>query len=367
VAIAHDYLTQRGGAERVVLTMAKAFPDAPIYTTLYDPDETFDEFAALDVRTSGLNRIGMLRHNHRAALPFLPSAVKHLDIDADVVLVSSSGWAHGVSCAGAKIVYCYTPARWLYQTHRYLGDHPNRSSELALRLLGPWLRRWDLRAARTADVYVATSSVVQDRIHSAYGLPSVVIPAPRPDTDTEQPEPMAAIDDWLDGHPYELCVSRLLPYKNVDQIVAAYTDEPDRRLIVVGSGPQKQALRELAGRNIYFCQHITDGELAWLYRGATALVAMSYEDFGLTPLEAAAFGKPSVLLRWGGFVETMVEGVTTVFVDAPEATEIRAGLAALDAQSWDAKRIIAHAAKYREDVFISSIRKLVAEHLSNRA
>ena len=363
VAIAHDYLTQRGGAERVVLTLAKAFPDAPIYTTLYHPEETFGDFAALDVRTTWLNRFGFLRRHHRAALPLLPSAVNHLTIDADVVLVSSSGWAHGVKTAGVKLVYCYTPARWLYQTHRYLGDHPTKTSDLALKVLGPWLRRWDARAARTATAYISTSSVVQDRVHTAYTLPSVVIPAPRPDTDAVEPQAIPAVADWLDGHPYEICVSRLLPYKNVDQIIAAYAEEPERRLIVVGRGPQEEQLRAAAGDNVYFCHDISDAELAWLYRGSRALLAISYEDFGLTPLEAASFGKPCIVLRWGGFVETMVEDVTAVFVDAPDAAHVREALVRLDARAWDPEPIVAHAAKYHESVFIDTMRKLVAEHL----
>jgi len=363
VAIAHDYLTQRGGAERVVLALAKAFPDAPIYTTLYHPGETFADFAKLDVRTTWLNRFGFLRRHHRAALPLLPSAVNHLTIDADVVLVSSSGWAHGVKTTGVKLVYCYTPARWLYQTHRYLGDHPTTSSDIALKLLGPWLRRWDAKAARTATAYISTSSVVQDRVHTAYTLPSVVIPAPRPDTDAVEPQAIPAVEAWLDGHPYELCVSRLLPYKNVDQIIEAYADEPERRLIVVGRGPLEEQLRSAAGDNVYFCHDISDGELAWLYRGSRALLAISYEDFGLTPLEAASFGKPCIVLRWGGFVETMVEGVTAVFVDFPDAAHVREALVRLDARAWDPEPIIAHAAKYHESVFIDTMRKLVAEHL----
>jgi glycosyltransferase involved in cell wall biosynthesis len=363
VAIAHDYLTQRGGAERVVLTLAKAFPGAPIYTTLYHPPETFRDFAALDVRTTWLNRIGFFRRHHRAALPFLPNAVSHLTIDADVVLVSSSGWAHGVKTTGVKLVYCYTPARWLYQTHRYLGDHPTTSSDLALKVLGPWLRRWDARAARTAAAYISTSSVVQDRVHTAYALPSIVIPAPRPDTDSVEPEAIAEVEAWLDGHPYEICVSRLLPYKNVDQIIEAYAHEPDRRLVVVGRGPQEAEFQAKAGDNVYFCQDISDAELAWLYRGSRALLAISYEDFGLTPLEAASFGKPCIVLRWGGFVETMVEDVTAVFIDVPDAAHVREALVRLDARTWDPEPIIAHAAKYHESVFIETMRKLVAEHL----
>jgi glycosyltransferase involved in cell wall biosynthesis len=363
IAIAHDYLTQRGGAERVVLAMARAFPEAPIYTTLYDPKQTFPEFADLDVRTSRLNKVGFLRRHHRAALPFLPRTVSSMTIDADVVLSSSSGWAHGVTSTGRKLVYCYTPARWLHQQHRYLGDHPSRRTAAALKVLSPWLRRWDFRAAHTASDYVTVSSVVQDRVHSIYGLPSVVVPAPRPNTDTCRSEPMPAVETWLAGAEFELCVSRLLPYKNVDQIVAAYADEPQRRLIVVGSGPVKPALQAAAGDNVLFLEGITDGQLAWLYRATRALIAISYEDFGLTPLEAAAFGKPSIVLRWGGYVETMVENLTAVFVEVPEGERVRRALEQLDARDWDAGRIIEHAARYHEDVFIENIRELVKAQL----
>jgi glycosyltransferase involved in cell wall biosynthesis len=366
VAIAHDYLTQRGGAERVVLAMAKAFPDAPIYTTLYEPDRTFPEYGGLDVRTSRLNRVGFLRKHHRAALPFLPRAVSSMTIDADLVLVSSSGWAHGVTSTGQKLVYCYSPARWLHQQHRYLGDHPSRSTAVALKLMSPWLRRWDFRAAQTATSYVTISSVVQDRVHSVYGLPSTVLPAPRPDTDRCPSEPMPHVERWLDGRRYELCVSRLLPYKNVDQVVAAYRQEPRRTLVVVGSGPEKKALQAAAGPNVLFLEDITDGELAWLYRGCTALIAVSYEDFGLTPLEAASFGKPSIVLRWGGYVETMVENVTAVFVDVPETEHLRGAFAQVDAHPWDAGRIVEHATRYHEDVFIEAIRELVKTKLSGR-
>lgn len=363
VAIVHDYLTQRGGAERVVLSMAKAFPDAPIYTALYHPPDTFPEFADLDVRPLWLNRIGPIRRHHRLAMPLLPWAMSHLTIDADVVVASSSGWAHGAQSTGAKLVYCYSPARWLYQQRRYLGDHPKFSTSLALRTLGPWLRRWDKRAALSADAYVTTAALVQDRVYEAYGLTSSIIPAPRPRTDTVVPASMPAVISWLGGRSFELCVSRLLPYKNVDAIVSAYADEPDRRLIIVGRGPEKEWLQERATPNVLFVEDLSDAELAWLYAMTDALIAVSHEDFGLTPLEAAAFGKPSVVLGAGGYLETMVEGVTAVFVEAPTPTAIRAALARLDDVSWDSSRIIARAALYHEDVFIERLRDAVNRQL----
>ena len=134
VAIAHDYLTQRGGAERVVLALTRAFPDAPVYTTLFDPASTFPEFSSVDVRTSGLNRVSAFRRDHRLALPVLAMAANSIRIDADVVIASSSGWAHGFRTSGAKVVYCYSPARWLYQSGRLWvlpsGRIPPNPSEL---------------------------------------------------------------------------------------------------------------------------------------------------------------------------------------------------------------------------------------------
>lgn len=363
VAIAHDYLTQRGGAERVVLTMAKAFPDAPIYTTLFDLEETYPQFSQLDVRTSPLNRLAVFRKNHRWALPFLPFVSRRTRIDADVVLCSSSGWSHGFRAAGRKVVYCYSPARWLYQSQRYLGDHSSGFSSIVLKVLGPYLRRWDRKAARTADEYVAISSVVQDRIMTAYGLPSVVVPAPRPNTSRHEAEPIQSVVDWLDGGTFEICVSRLLPYKNVGEIVEAYTQEPGRKLVMVGTGPELERLLEMATPNIMFLQNVSEGELAWLYEQCSALIAISYEDFGLTPLEAAAFGKPSLVLRWGGFLETMVENVTAVFIEAPTAADLRDGLGAVDGLPWDNSRIVEHAERYAEDLYIERIRAIVKAHL----
>ena len=257
VAIAHDYLTQRGGAERVVLAMARAFPDAPIYTSLYDPQETFPEFADLDVRPSRLNRVRYLRRHHRAALPFLPRAVSAMTIDADVVLVSSSGWAHGVTSTGEKLVYCYSPARWLHQQRRYLGDHPSRGTAFALRMLSPWLRRWDLRAAHSASDYVTVSSVVQDRVHSVYGLPSVVVPAPNPTPTCARPSrwrrrELARRRGF--GSASRGCCHTRTPTRSSRHP----QDEPRRRLIIVGSGPKKVGFAA-SGGNVLFLEGISDG------------------------------------------------------------------------------------------------------------
>ncbi|MFB9312326.1 glycosyltransferase [Nocardioides plantarum] len=358
VAIAHDYLTQRGGAERVVLALARAFPDAPVYTTLYDPDSTYPEFRDIDVRTSWLNRVAPLRRHHRAALPALPLAASSIRIDADVVIASSSGWAHGFRTRGRKLVYCYSPARWLYESERYLGDTPSRSTVAGLRAMGPALRLWDRRAAASVDQYLAISTVTQDRLKRTYGIEAPVVPAPHSvDVGSRGgDEPMLGSTLPAD---YFLVVSRLLPYKNVQEILAAFADRPHLNLVVVGAGPQKDELRHLATPNVTLLEGLSDSEMDLVYRRCTALVAASHEDFGLTPIEAAAYGKPSVVLRWGGFLDTVVEGRTGVFFDRPEPLLIASAVDETLARPWDPAVLAARAAEFSESRFAATVTNYV--------
>lgn len=184
IAIAHDYLTQKGGAERVVLALHKAFPEASIYTNLYDPEGTFPEFKSATVKTSPLNHIPQFRRDHRVALPLLAPSSSLMKVDADTVITSSSGWAHGFRSSGTTITYCHTPARWLYLTDEYLGHDASLSKRLAIKLLAPLLRAWDQRAAKQAGRYIANSTVVQQRILEVYGKRAPIIFPPH-SVDTE--------------------------------------------------------------------------------------------------------------------------------------------------------------------------------------
>ena len=358
VAIVHDYLTQRGGAERVVLSMMKAFPDAPLYTSLYAPERTFPEFAGADIRSLPLNSWSVFRNHHRLALPLLAPAFSRLEVDARVVLCSSSGWAHGVRVTGRKIVYCYAPARWLYQGDAYIGGTGARRyfKASALTVLRRRLIRWDKQAAASADRYLTSSSAVRDRIQSVYGIDAEVLacpPALKPDGPRR---PVEGLDEG-----FVLCVSRLLPYKNVDVIVEAFDRLRDQRLVVVGTGPAAAAIAESASPNVSLLGSVDDSELRWLYESCSGLVAASYEDYGLTPLEAAAFGKPSAVLRWGGFLDTVAEGETGVFFDEPNARAVHGAVAGMLARSWDAERLRRHAARFSEESFIGRLRTVVGE------
>ena len=355
VALVHDYLTQRGGAERVVLSLAEAFPGAPVYTSLYDPPGTFGEFGSLDVRTLPLDRVALLRHHHRLALPVLAPAFSRLEVDAEVTVCSSSGWAHGASVTGRKVVYCHTPARWLYQSDRYLSGSA-RWSALALDVLTPPLRRWDRRAAASADRYLVNSTAVRQRVADLYGIEADVVP---PAVDVDHAGPVDAVAGIEPG--FVLCVSRLLPYKNVEAVAEAFRSLPDLRLVVVGTGPLLDTLIGSAPANVTMTGEVTDAGLRWLYANSVGLVAASYEDFGLTPLEAASFGRPTAALRWGGFLDTTVEGVTGVFFERPEPALIAEGVRALTSSPWSEEALVEHAGGFSSARFEDRLRAVVDE------
>ncbi len=359
VAIAHDYLTQRGGAERVVLTLMKAFPEATVYTTLYDPDGTYPEFKDARIVTSPLNRILLLRRDHRRALPFLAPAASRIKVDADVTIVSSSGWAHGFDISGRSVVYCHSPARWLYDSERYLGGPTNRSL-LGLGLLAVQtpLIRWDKRAARARGTYLANSRVVRDRIRSTYDVEAEVVPAPHAMDASAPREPISDLDDW--GPGYALVVSRLLPYKNVDAAIEAVR-RSGHRLVIIGRGPEEARLRALLPANARMFSDLNDAQMRWAYANAAVLIAPSHEDFGLTPLEAAAFGVPTIALRGGGYLDTIVEGETGLFFDHPEPDAITAVLDRADLHPWHPDVLRARAEEFSERRFIERIRRIVSD------
>jgi glycosyltransferase involved in cell wall biosynthesis len=355
LALVHDYLTQRGGAERVVLALAEAHPVAPVFTSLFDPGATFPGFVGHDVRTLPLDRVRLLRDHHRLALPVLAPAFSRLEVDADVAVCSSSGWAHGAKVTGRKVVYCHTPARWLYQRDRYLGGTSGAASAV-LSVLAPALRRWDRRAAASADRYVVNSREVRRRVADLYSIDAEVVPPPVViDTDAEA-EAYPGLDPG-----FLLCVSRLLPYKNVDVVCDAFAAMPGRRLVVVGTGPLADRLAEAAPDNVLLAGHVEDAVLRWLYRHAVGLVAPSYEDFGLTPIEAAAFGQPTAALRFGGYLDTVVDGRTGVFFDEPSPAAVASAVDRLCDTEWDTGGLRAHAEGFSLGHFLDRMDAVITE------
>lgn len=357
VAIVHDYLTQRGGAERVVGSMLEAFPAAPVHTALYDPSATFPLFGRSDVRSLPINRLGPLRRHHRLALPLLAPAFSLLHVDAEVTICSSSGWAHGVRVSGRKVVYCYTPARWLYQTDRYLSEKET-AGRAAITLLRSPLCSWDRRRALSAHRYLVISTAVRERVRRAYGVDAEILPPPVTLDPAGQREPVEGVEPG-----FWLCVSRLLPYKNVDAIIEAFAGLPAERLVIVGSGPDEPRLRASATPNVRFAGRVDDSQLRWLYANCQALVTASHEDFGLTPLEANSFGKPVAALSWGGFLDTVVDGLNGLLFDQPTPESIRDAASRVSSTDWLEADISGHVRRYSQERFASRLRQIVDEEV----
>jgi glycosyltransferase involved in cell wall biosynthesis len=347
VAIVHDYLTQRGGAERVALEMTRAFPGATLYTTVFNPEATFEGFADVDVKVvSWLDKMPVARKHARLALPILPFAVRSIDIDADVVLCSSSGWSHGVTTQGKKVVYCHNPARWLYQPDAYFGGLPRHLRRLVSWLLQP-LQRWDARAAESCDVYLANSSNVADRISRAYGRDSQVVHPPRGLDASGPQEPVEGLEPG-----FYLTVSRKRGYKRSRDVARAFT-QGDRRLVQVGG-------EEVDEPNVTRVRALSDAQLRWLYANARALIAIGDEDFGLTPVECYAFGTPAIVLAAGGYLET-ASPLATVQVRSPQPVALRAALDELESVDWDRDAIRAHAQRWSPATFHEQLRQLVEQ------
>jgi glycosyltransferase involved in cell wall biosynthesis len=349
VAIVHDHLVQLGGAERVVLELARAFPGAPVHTALYAPEATYPALAALDIRPGPLNAIGGLRRHHRLAFPLMAPAVAARRVHAEVTLCSSAGWAHGARTTGAKVVFWHAPARWLYGPAYLRRSSPGA---WAARLLRPVLRRWDAAAARGAALHLANSTVVARRLAEIYGVSAEVVHPPA-GLDPDGPED--PVPQLRPG--FLLCVSRLLPYKRVEEVLRA----ADGRwpLVVVGRGPERDRLQARAGPEVRFLEGVSDTRLRWLYRNAALVVSAAVEDYGLVPLEAAGCGTPAVVLADGGFLDTVVDGVTGCFFARPDPDAVRGAVERALGRRWDPEALRAHAARFSAAAFRDRIRSAV--------
>ncbi|HET9051336.1 MAG TPA: glycosyltransferase [Candidatus Dormibacteraeota bacterium] len=312
LAIAHDWLDRPvGGAERVALEMAAMWPDAPVYTLLWDRALYG---AAIDpgrVRTSWLQSLPeALRRRPRYLLPLIPTAVEQWDLSAyDAVLTSSCAFVKNIVTTPRTlhVCYCHSPMRFVWDYWpRYLDEQrvgPLRGA--AVRVLASGMRVWDHSGASRVDVWLANSATTARRLRKYYGVDSRVL-HPGVDVASLRPtDPRAKSDEWL-------CLATLTPYKRIDVAIAAF-NATRRRLVVAGDGPERGRLESLAGPTIRFTGHVGDAERAALLSSARGLVFPSEEDFGIAPVEAMGSGTPVVALAAGGLRETVVDGVTGVF------------------------------------------------------
>jgi glycosyltransferase involved in cell wall biosynthesis len=313
VAIIHDLLVSYGGSEQVLLDLHQMFPDAPIYTTVFDPSRLPARFANLAVRTSFLQRIPSISRNYGAIVPLMPVAFRSFDLRGyDLVLSSAHAFSKAVIAPpdAFHLCYCYTPLRyaWSHQ-EEYLARLPIRAVLHPLgRMALARLQKWDYAAAQGVDRFIAISENVRDRIARYYGRDSdVVYPAVNLTRFIAATGPERSDDSFL-------VVSRLFSYKRVEVAVEACT-RLQLPLKVIGRGPEMARLRGIAGPTVRFLGEVDDQTLESAYRECRALIFTSDEDFGLVPLEAMGSGRPVLALNRGGARETVVAGVTGAFYE----------------------------------------------------
>jgi glycosyltransferase involved in cell wall biosynthesis len=349
VAIVSDPLVQRGGAERVVEAMARAFPDAPIFALLYSA-ETGPAALRDRVIESSLGRFPGAARRHRLLLPLYPAAVESIDLRGyDVILSSHHTAAKGVlrPAESVHISYCHTPMRALWdRSHEELATLPAFTRPLAAAMLGR-LRVWDVATVLRVDHFVANSRTTQARIRKHYARDSTVV-VPPIDIDRFTP---------ADGEPgdYYLVASRLVPYKRVDIALEA-ARIAGRRLVIVGDGPGKAAL---LARGADVRGHVSDDELIALMRGARALLFPQHEDFGMTPVEMMACGRPVIAYGRGGAAETVVDGITGVLVSEQSPAAFARAIARFETLEISPVACRQHAESFSEERFTRALQAIV--------
>ncbi len=335
VALVHDYLFEQGGAENVFEVMAAMFPDAPIYTAIYNPDTVSPLFRQREVHTSFLQRITTDKRKAKALLPFYPAAFERMRLRGyDLVLTSSSSFAKGIDVGGARhVCYCYTPPHFLWQTDRYIEQVRRPALRAVIHLATGVLRERDRRHADNVTDFIAISGLVQRRIQRIYKRDAAVIYPPIDVAEFHLSETV---------EPYYLVVSRLLPYKRVDIVIEA-CNRLGLPLVVVGDGPDRARLEAMASPTVTMRGRLPRAEVVEVMARCRALVFPGEEDFGLTPLEAMASGRPVIAYRAGGALETVVEGVTGAFFETQTVDALADVLAGFDASRYRPKDARAHA------------------------
>lgn len=353
IALVHDFLNQYGGAERTLDALHEAFPDAPIFTSIFLPENFPASFSQWDVRTSFIQRLPFLRNHFKKYLPLYPLAFRRFDLTGfDVILSSSSAFAKGISVpVGARhVCYCYSPMRFVWDRDRYF------EKESVPFLLKPplsfvleKLKTWDLKTNDGVDHFIGISEHIRRRIQTCYGRAADVL---YPPVDVD------AFDCSDQPGDYYLIVSRLNPYKRIELAIEA-CERMGRPLKIVGKGPFEPTLRRLAGSHTEFMGGVSFQELKKLLGGARAFIFPGEEDFGIAPVEAMAAGRPVIALAAGGALETVVEGESGLFFDVPTVDSLTKALIRFEKMTFQSASIRRQSERFNRAVFVRGIRQLL--------
>ena len=343
MALVHDFLVSVRGAERVFLRMCDLWPEADIFTPIYDEQGTEGRFAHRNVQTSFLQRLKPTSRTFRTLLPLYPAAIESFDLSGyDLVVSSSSAWAHAVICEEqtVHVCYCHNPFRYAWnERHRTLAERGSPVTRAALRSFFKRWREWDWIAAQRVDRYITNSRTTQERIRSYFGRDSHVVHPPVETSRFTPAEP---------GSHY-LVLSELVSHKRIDAAVRAFT-RLGLPLVVAGEGPDRRRLRQIAGPSVRFASRVSDAEAARLLATCRALVVTAVEEFGIAAVEAQAAGRPVIAASAGGALETIVDGVTGCLWTGG-ADELVEAVRSFDPDAVDPAECVANARRFDAEVF----------------
>jgi len=349
IALIHDYLTQRGGAERVFELLCKYFPDADIFTSLYDPENTIDLRERL-VGTTPLQRLPGSAKYFRLLAPFYYPAFRSLDLqDYDLIISSTSSFAKGIKKRpGAKhICFCHNVTRFLWDIETYLKEYSEYKKFYPLfeKVLQS-MRKLDFKYAQEPDIYIANSSVVGRRIKNIYHRNSLVVNYPISSDKFR-------FEDKKQG--FYLVSSRLLGYKRIDVTIKAFNNL-GWPLIITGDGPERQNLESIAGKNVKFLGYVCDRKRRNLMSKASGVIVTALEDYGLVPIEANASGTPVIAYGKGGVLDTQICGITGVLFDRQTPESLEKALRKAKNIDWNYTEIKDHAlSNFTEKVFFDKV------------
>ncbi len=353
IALVHDYLSQDGGAERVLKALHEIWPEAPIFVLFHDRKK-ITNFATADVRESFLAHLPFGKSQYQWYLSWMPLATESFDLkNFDVVISTSSVFAKGVitSPNTLHISYCHTPPRFLWaDNYRYLEDLKlNRLIKSLLPRLIHRLRLWDKMSVDRVDHFIANSKTVQQRINKYYRRESEVI---YPPVDTHLFQPQKNIGDYF------VAGGRLVPYKRIDLVIKVF-NRLRYPLKIFGTGPELATLQNIAKPNIEFLGAITDEAKAKLLAGARAFLHPQVEDLGITAVEAMASGRPVIAYPVGGATETVIDGVTGVFFRQQSWESFLDTVLNFNHENWDSAKIKEYASKFNVDLFKIALKQSV--------
>jgi glycosyltransferase involved in cell wall biosynthesis len=343
VALVHDFLVSLRGADRVFLQMCEMWPDADVFTPVYDEDGTEGRFAHRNVQTSFLQKLRPTRRTFRALLPLYPAAVESFDLSGyDLVVSSSSAWAHAVLCdeRAVHVCYCHNPFRYAWnERHRALAERADPITRAVLRSFFRRWREWDWIAAQRVDRYVTNSRTTQARIKGFFGRGSRIV------------HPPIEVDRFRPATPgeYYLVLSELISHKRIDTAVDVFS-RLGLPLVVAGDGPDMRRLRRLAAPNVRFAGRVSDVEAARLLAGCKAFLMTGVEEFGIAAVEAQAAGRPVIARYGGGALETVVDGVTGCYWSGA-VDELAEAVRGFDTDAVDPAACVENARRFEPERF----------------